>query len=86
MPYKRRTPVSEEEMDKTRWEGHHSVCQNLRDIYHLTDNKEIRYKCRLAMAMTKAMNSKLKWYKKDGDVQNNKDVQMSDDIHADMED
>jgi len=87
MPYKRRNPVSEEEMeyvaegmmvlnhppqpypvaesemDRSRWEGHHSVCQTLRDIYHLTDNSEIKLKCRLAMAMTKAMHEKLKEYK-----------------------
>jgi len=86
MPYKRRRPVDVSEMDNTRWEGHHTVCQTLREIYRLTDNEEIRYKCRLAMAMTKAMNSRLKWYKKDGDVTNNKDVLLSDDIHADMED
>lgn len=64
MGYKRREPVPEKEMDKTRWEGHHTVCQTLRDIYHLTDDEEIRYKCRLAMSMSKAMHEKLKWYKK----------------------
>lgn len=63
MPYKRRAPVSESEMDITRWEGHHSVCQTIRDIYHLTDNGEVKMKCRLAMAMTKAMNERLKAYK-----------------------
>lgn len=75
MPYKRRTPVSEEEMEKPvelasaeemdikRWEGHHTICQTLRDIYHITDNQEVKLKCRLAVAMAKAMNEKLKWYK-----------------------
>lgn len=83
MPYPRRHPVSEMEMEssyndefigngeltdkadmnKKRYEGHHSVCQTLRDIYHMTDDKDIRLKCRLAMAMTKAMNEKLKAYK-----------------------
>ncbi len=63
MPYKRRAPVSESEMDITRWEGHHSVCQTIRDIYHLTDNSEAKMKCRLAMAMTKAMHERLKAYK-----------------------
>jgi hypothetical protein len=51
------------EMDRKRWEGHHSICQTLRDIYHLTDNPDVRLKCRLAVAMAKAMNEKLKWYK-----------------------
>jgi len=50
-------------MDKRRFEGHHSVCQQLRDIYHMTDNLDIKLKCRLAMSMTKSMNEKLKWYK-----------------------
>ena len=63
MPYKRRNPVDVREMNRKEYEGHHSVCQTLRDIYHMTDNDPIRMKCRLAMAMAKAMNEKLKWYK-----------------------
>jgi len=62
MPYQRRSPVPESEMDRTIYDGHHSVCQMLRDIYHLTDNPDAKLKCRIAMAMTKAMNDKLKWY------------------------
>ena len=56
-------PINISEMDRKRWEGHHSVCQTIRDIYHLTDNSEIRLKCRLAMSMTKSMHERLKWYK-----------------------
>lgn len=73
MPYKRRIPVPEEEMeyplatehqmDESRYEGHHTICQTLRDIYHMTEKEEIKLKCRLAMAMSKAMNEKLKWYR-----------------------
>ncbi len=63
MPYQHREPVSEREMDKTRWDGHHSICQTLRDIYHMTDDCEVKLKCRLAMAMAKAMHEKLKEYK-----------------------
>lgn len=85
MPYKRRQPVDESEMENDRWKGHHTVCETLREIYNMTDNSEIRFKCRLAMAMTKAMNAKLKWYKQDGDIKNNKNVLLSDDIHQDME-
>jgi hypothetical protein len=62
MPYPRHEPVSEKEMERTRYEGHHTICQTLRDIYHLTDNKEIKDKCRLAVAMAKAMHEKLKEY------------------------
>jgi hypothetical protein len=62
MPYPRHEPVSEKEMERTRYEGHHTICQTLRDIYHLTDNKEIKDKYRLAVAMAKAMHEKLKEY------------------------
>lgn len=60
---KEREPSPLWEMDKKRWEGHHSICQTIRDIYHMTDNEEMKLKCRVAMAMTKAMHEKLKWYK-----------------------
>lgn len=56
-------PVPKEEMNKHRYDGHHSVCQTIREIYRLTDNEEIKLKCRLAMAMTKAMHEQLKRYK-----------------------
>lgn len=63
MPYKRRQPVPVEEMDVTRWHGHHTICQTLRDMYHETQDENIRLKLRLCMAFAKAMNDKLQWYK-----------------------
>jgi len=60
---KPREPIDIAEMDKKRWEGHHSICQTLRDIYHMTEDAELKLKCRIAMAMTKAMHEKLKSYK-----------------------
>ena len=59
----KREPAPLHEMDKTRWEGHHSICQTIRDIYHMTDKEDLKMACRVAMAMTKAMHEKLKWYK-----------------------
>jgi hypothetical protein len=56
-------PVSAGEMNRHRYDGHRSVCQVIREIYRLTDNAEIRDKCRLAVAMTKAMHNQLKAYK-----------------------
>jgi hypothetical protein len=50
-------------MNKHRWDGHHTVCQTIREIYRMTEDPEIKMKCRLAMAMTKAMHEKLKEYK-----------------------
>ena len=49
-------------MKKKRYMGHHTVCETLREIYKMTDNEEIKYKCRVAMAMTKKMHEKLKEY------------------------
>ena len=58
-----REPIRESYMDMKRFEGHHSICQTLRDIYHMTDDEKLKLKCRVAMAMTKAMHEKLKKYK-----------------------
>lgn len=66
MPYKRYEPVPESEMDKDRYHGHYTICQYLRDIYHMTDDEEIKMKCRIGMAMTKAMHKRLKHYKRIG--------------------
>lgn len=63
MSYKRKEPVSIEEMNLTDYEGHHSICQFLRDIFHMTDNEEIKMKCRIGMTMTKVMHLQLKKYK-----------------------
>ena len=70
MSYKRRYPVPEKEMFKERWAGHHTVCETLREIYKLSDNEDIKQKCRLAMAMAKAMQDKLKKYKKREEANN----------------
>lgn len=50
-------------MDDMRRAGHHTICQTLREIYHGTTDPAIRDRCRLAVAMAKAMTSKLHWYK-----------------------
>jgi len=63
MPYKRHHPINEDQMNKSKFEGHHTICQTLRDIYHMTNNPEIKLKCRVGMSMSKAMHKKLKKYK-----------------------
>ena len=65
--YKRHKPVAEKEMLKPRYEGHHTICQTLRDIYALTEDEEIREKLRLAAAMAKSMHNKIKKYRKEKD-------------------
>lgn len=64
MSYLKREPVPESKMKRRRYKGHNTICQTLRDIYALTDNEEIKLKCRIAMAMAKAMQDKLKEYKR----------------------
>lgn len=63
MPYKKFKPVSEKVILNERYNGHHTICQTVREIYMMTQNEEIKLKCRLAMAMAKSMHNKLKEYK-----------------------
>jgi len=63
MPYRRVDPVPVELMNESRYDGHFSICQKLRDIYRMTDDEEIKLNCRIAMAMAKSMQNKLKYYK-----------------------
>ena len=63
MPYPRHKPVSEKAMNRKIYEGENTICQTIRDMYHISDNQDIRLKCRLAMAMAKAMCVKLMEYR-----------------------
>lgn len=61
MPYKRYAPATEQDMDK-RMKGPNTICNILREMYHMTDDPEIRLKCRVAFSMGKAMCNKLTHY------------------------
>jgi hypothetical protein len=50
-------------MLKKRYQGHHTICEVLREIYMETKNDDIKLKCRVAMTMAKSMHEKLKQYK-----------------------
>lgn len=63
MSYKKVEPISEKKMLKQRYKNHNTICQRLREIYQLTDDEEIKFKCREAMSMAKSMHERLKWYK-----------------------
>ena len=63
MPMRRHEPVSEKKMLRKRYDGHHTICQMLRDIYSLTEDEDIKLKCRIAMSMAKSMHEKLKSYR-----------------------
>lgn len=56
-------PVPERLMDKSRYEGHYSICQKLRDMYHVVESPELKMECRIMMAMAKKMHQRLKWYR-----------------------
>ena len=71
MSMRRHEPVSVSKIEKTRYKGHHTICQFLRDIYSMTDNEEIKMKCRIGLSMTKSMHERLKKYRK---MMNSKEV------------
>jgi len=50
-------PVPREKMEKAS--PQYTICEVLREIYRLTDDEDIRYRCRVATAMAKAMNRRL---------------------------
>jgi hypothetical protein len=64
MSIRKHKPVSIAKIEKSRYKGHHTICQFLRDIYSLTDNEEIKLKCRIGLSMTKSMHERLKKYRK----------------------
>jgi len=63
MSYQTVEPVEEKRMMRKRYAGHGTICQVLRDIYGLSDDEDVRLKCRLAMAMAKKMHDRPKYYK-----------------------
>jgi hypothetical protein len=56
------SPVRVGIMINERYHGHFSVCQKIRDIYLATTDENIKLDCRIAMAMTKKMHERLKYY------------------------
>jgi hypothetical protein len=64
MPYEKVEPVPVAKMLRKRYHGHNTICQKLREIFVSTEDEEIKYKCRVAMAMAKKMHERLKHYKR----------------------
>jgi len=56
-------PVEEGEMLNSRYKGHYSICQKLREIYQATEDPEIKMNCRIATAMAKNMTARLCFYR-----------------------
>ena len=63
--YQKVEPVDIAVMKKKRYHGHNTICEKLREIYMLTDNEDIKLKCRIAMTMSKKMHERLKKYKEE---------------------
>ena len=61
MLYKKHDPATEEEMEK-RMKNPNTICNVIREVYHMTDNPDIRLKCRVAFSMGKAMAQRLAYY------------------------
>ena len=53
-------PATENYMKKTF--PVHTICQKLRELYHMTNDPEIKMGLRVAVSMSKAMQRKLKEY------------------------
>jgi len=58
-------PCRVELMNKKNPEN--TICETLRQAYHLIDNNEARVKLRIATTMAKRMERKLREYKRDWD-------------------
>jgi hypothetical protein len=65
MGMRKHNPVSIRMIEKKEYEGHHTICQFLRDIYSMTDDEEVKLKARVAMSMAKSMHEKLKRRRKE---------------------
>lgn len=65
MGYPKIEPVDVNRMRRQKYKGHNTICQELRDIFALSTDETVRYKCRLAMAMAKKMHERLKYYKQE---------------------
>ena len=63
MSMRKHKPVPISKMKKRRHEGKMTICQILRNIYAMTNNEEIKMKCRIGTSMAKSMNKRLLYYK-----------------------
>ena len=63
MPYKKHDPVPLSEMSRSKYQGHNSICQKLRDMYYEVSDEKVKMDIRVCMAMAKSMNKKLQYYK-----------------------
>ena len=71
MPLHKHNPVPESDMN--HHSPNYSICEAIREIYWLTDDPDIKLRCRVITAMAKAMNNKMveltgdkKWHMTDG--------------------
>lgn len=63
-PYNSPVPLFQEHhMDRRDLHGHSTICATIQEIYLITDDPEVKIRCRAAMTMSKKMDSKLREYK-----------------------
>lgn len=68
-------PFPVHKMDSKKGTG--TVCEVLRDIYHATEDDEIKYMSRVATSMCKAMARRLEEYKREKERDNPPPKKMS---------
>ena len=57
-------PVPEDAMVRAKFDGDHTICQKLREIYQLSDNEQVKLNSRIAMSMAKSLIKTIKKYKR----------------------
>ena len=60
---RRHLPIPKHKMEVPPDDDVNTICSVLRDIYWLTNNEEIKLKCRVATSMAKSMSRRLRKYK-----------------------
>jgi len=64
---KRPEPADLSHFNMRIYGSHNTICQELREIYHMIDNEEAKLKVRVAMSMAKKIVDKLREYKNEKD-------------------
>jgi uncharacterized protein YehS (DUF1456 family) len=66
--FKKHKPCPIEKMNAVG--ANNTICELLRQTYHLTDNDMIRINLRIAITMAKKMGEKLREYRRKEDIRN----------------
>ena len=65
--FNRPDPIDMDKLNMRIYGSRNTICQELREIYYMSEDEEVKLKVRVAMAMAKKMAAKLIWYKETND-------------------